>query len=440
MATIADRTQSAASRDIAAPAAFSPVWLMPLLMVLSEPIAINVGGFGVTPLQFLLLGLFVPALMRMTSLRFSAADWLFLAYVLWTCLTWTRNVGVVSAGIFFVEVGILYLVVSAYLRTPRDIVVLVGSFFWFVLALGVLAMIESLTSAHFVADFVRVLNPEYERLMGDEHRMGLLRAGVVTHPILYGVFAGSMLAMMWYLQSSAMGSVARAAVVAVAVFFSLSAGPMVGMMIQFGCIAAEYFSRRIPNRATLIVGGALAVGGLLQVVASNGVFGVVATYMTFNPASAWYRQMIWTQVSGDIGRHWLLGMNPAFWSRRAGMSESIDAQWLLTPLTAGMPAMILLALCFLAIVARLFRRTDAEIGPLLAALRRGWTFAMLGLAFAGFAVAYFGLMQPHFHLMLTLGMVILRMCAAADATGPTAPPAPPRRRAAIGDMAAAPAR
>lgn len=420
MAVIATAGDNGFVRPRAADAGFTPIWLLPIPLVLSEFTSIPMFGIGLTPMHAFLMALFVPALIRLTQTRLGLGDWLMIAFLLWASAMRVRNIGPFVAVSYFLDAGVMFLVVRAFTRSAQDILILLRIYFVLILALGVLAAIESITANHFIADFIRRFDPSFNRLRGLEFRAGLARAGVLTHPILYGAFCASIFALVWYTQKSAATSVLKCLLIFAAMFFSLSSGPLVATAMQIGLIATEYYSRGIKKRALLITSAVVAAFAVIQVVASHGVFGVVAHYLTFNSASAWYRQMIWTQVTGDIARNPIFGMNPVNWTKKPGMSDSIDAQWLLVTLGGGLPAIILLTAALLAMIRGLFHRTDAEVGPELAALRRGWTFCMLALAFAGLTVSYFSIMQHQWHLMMGLGGALVQLVRAHSAAAPSA--------------------
>ena len=378
MSMTATRDTYGPRRGLAEATAFTPALFLPLLIVYPSDLAIFIFDLKFTPLRLFLLAFAAPSIMLLLQRRLHWGDWLFLGYAVWVTLMRAKNMTVVSSGIFFIEAVLIYLFAVAYIRSVQQVIALLKVYFALICVLGVLAATISISGEHFVLNAIERITGVRSPFQEEIYRLGLLRTGIVTHPIIYGIFCASVLGMLWYARSSLANGMTRLIVVPTAVFFSLSSGPLLTVGIQLGLIMLEHFSRWLKNRAAIITSGCVAVLGFLEWYGAKGVFGIVAAYLTLNSNTAWYRLWIWEQVTGDISRHPIFGMNPNNWSRLRGMSDSIDAQWLLTPLQAGLPSIALLLLSLLVMIRLLFLRPDAEIDPRLAGIRRGWTFAMIG--------------------------------------------------------------
>lgn len=278
-------------------------------------------------------------------------------------------------------------------------------------------------------DFVEAVTGEKNFFNFYEFRLGVMRVGITTQPIVYGMFCSSIFTMIWYMSRTIPIALRRSVVILVATLLSLSSGPWLALACQIGLIGVETVTRGIKNRAKILIGGAVASLTALQLATSHGIWGFVAAYLLINPKSAWYRTLIWERVGGDIARHPIFGMNPANWSRGMGMSDSIDSEWLLIPLVSGYPGLFLMIAACLLSLWLLYRRSDDEVGPDIATLRRAWAFTMVAMWGGMLTVAYFAYMRPQYHLLMALGGVLIRLAQEADVRNPAAAqPVPARRR------------
>lgn len=409
----ADMTSESTSR----PSKLSIIYLLPFLTVLPDVLFPEIAGVRTAPHHVLLAVLILPALARILKLHLYYFDWFIIMFLLWSTLARMWNVGLIPATDHALEQGITYLVTIAFITHWKMVIKYMNIVFLIVLVLGSLALIEVILNEHFIANALRRIDPTYVRLVEPQWRSGLLRAGVITHPINYGVFCGSMIAMMWYAQTRLSSSLYKTGFMLFAVFLSLSAGPLLAAVLQVSFIAIETATRIIPNRAPLVLGGMFIVLTLMQLVTSHGILGFMAHYATFTADSYWYRTRIWEHVTDDILRSPIIGINPAYWTRGPFMSPSIDAEWLMLPLAAGLPALLFLSIGFFGMIKPLFKGSDAEVGAEFAGLRRGWLYSMLGVIGAGFTVTYYDMMMPHFYVMLAMGSVLVRTSPARAPMG-----------------------
>ena len=235
-----------------------------------------------------------------------------------------------------------------------------------------------------------------------EERLGMIRARVsFSHQILFGTFCASLFAFFWYEAVTWQGQAWRAAFTFAAVFFSLSSAALLLFVLQAGLIAGEWASRHVRNRLRLIV--AIVAGGLvaIEVAVNGGLIGFVTRYLSLNPSTAYYRQLIWTHITDDIMAHAWIGTG-GFWTRPVWMIESIDQYYFAKALFYGVPTVALTLAAGLLIGKGLFR-TRAVPNTLPWKLRMGWLFCMLGLALVGLTVDYFGRALPFAMFALGLG-------------------------------------
>ncbi len=418
-----------------------------MALMVPNQFALDVGGVLLTPVRIALLALFVPAILALLARRgqkLYLPDLLYLGYALWTVLCIVINRGAAGAqlaGQFFLESAVIYVLVAASLTRIAQIRALVGFLFLTTAILLVFAIPEALTKRHILLDMFNAVGWNDRIVRGDSiagERLGLLRVtSIFSHPILFGVFCASSFALVWYLEGRVARRILRAGVIGAATFLSLSSGPMLTMMLQIVAMAVERVTRGMKRRflkIALLVGLAVAA---LYTFTNRGIFGIIVLF-TLNPDNAFYRRTIWNNGIDDVMRNPVFGMLPETWTRLFWMSPSIDNYWLFQAMQGGIPSVVFLLGSILLLTWRLYRRADATVPPVIAALRRGWAFGVFALVFCGATVHLFDKAQPLFTLVIGLGAAILRVMLDWEARA--YPPAPKRgQRPARGEAASGPA-
>jgi hypothetical protein len=221
-------------------------------------------------------------------------------------------------------------------------------------------------------------------------RLGFGRAyGAFDHPILYGVFCASSLALVFYVLGQGRFTLKagrRIAVVFAATFFSLSAGPLATLVVQCGLTAWDFVTRRIPYRWWILFGLFVAAYIVVDILSSRSPVRVFATYFTFSGHTAYDRIGDWTWGMVNIRQNPMFGVGLNDWVREPWMSASLDVFWVVQAMRYGVPAFLLqasalLVLCF-AVGRRRFR--DRR----LKAYRTGWLIAVVALIIAGLSVHF----------------------------------------------------
>lgn len=77
---------------------------------------------------------------------------------------------------------------------------------------------------------------------------------------------------------------------------------------------------------------------LMSLVSNQSAFELLLTHFSFEPASAYYRVLIWRFGSGSALNHPLFGVGFGRWDRPAWMPPSIDMFWLYQAVIFGLPA------------------------------------------------------------------------------------------------------
>jgi hypothetical protein len=366
-----------------------PIYLFFLGLIV--PIQVLAGPVRLTPYGFVLLCLIGPCTILWLcgrAGRIRAVDMLILLHVLLVALAIVVVHGQVEipfAGRYIIETFGAYLVARCFIRSPEDFAAAVRFHFILILVLLPFAAFESLSGHNIL---YALLGRSTPGAIGE--RWGLARAyGAFDHPILYGVFCASALALSFYVLGQGrltLKAGQRAAAVLAAAFFSLSAGPFATLFVQGALIAWDVLTRRIPYRWWLLFALFVAAYIAVDLLSSRSPVRVFATYFTFSGHTAYDRIGDWTWGMVNIARNPLFGVGLNDWLREPWMSASLDVFWVVQAMRYGVPAFLLqaaglLVLCF-AVGRRRFRERRLQ------AYRAGWLIAIVALIIAGLSVHF----------------------------------------------------
>ena len=427
-------------------AGFSLVILFMLAFIVPNQIALDLGGVRLPPLRIALLALLIPiimALLRRQGGKLYDFDKWYIAFVLWTvlCILLNRGLGGVEpAGQFALEYIVVYMMAQGCLTSVSRLRAVLNLTVLLALGLLMLAIPEALDKQYYTQNFANALMGLPMIVAREDYvRMGMQRAMTVfTHPILYGVFCATLVGLIWQIERRPFQRFVRIAILVAATFFSLSSAPFLVIIVQLFLMVIERATRWLKNRVKIFLSILFTLFVLLETFTGRGFVGTLMIF-TLDPATAYYRKLIWENGIDDVLRNPIFGMRPEEWTRLPWMTASIDNEWLLQMMRGGVPSLIFLAIAVWLLTRRLYARPDRAIPDVLARLRRGWLFMMIALFLCGSTVAFFDKLQSFFALMIGVGGAIARLMidwekAGAAASGTvtghpaaTAAPAPQRR-------------
>lgn len=381
-------------------------------MILPADFAFEVYGLRLDPQRIVLLAASFSILnwiLRTKDLRIH--DLLIILAALWAVMTTFVHMAPGAAfergGSFALETAVAYLLPSASLLLASQFQKMVRGFFLVVAVLAVLAGMEAIIAEHVIANWAAELMDKPEPFMAEE-RLGLLRARVsFSHQILFGVFCASLFAFFWFEATTHSVRVIRTLVCGAAVFFSLSSAAFILFVLQGVMIWGEAATRHIKNRARQVLFTGLASWIVIELSVQGGIVGFVTRYLSLNPSTAYYRQLIWQHVTDDISANFLIGTG-GVWTRPFWMVTSIDQFYFAKALKYGTIPVVLILLAAIMIARRLWRH-PAQPGTAHWCVRLGWLFCVLGLAGAGLTVDYFGRALPFVMFIIGLGAAWLRI-------------------------------
>lgn len=412
------------------------VYLFFLALILPTEASLFLGPLRLSPYRVVLILAIVPCLFRLltgAAGKITAPDVLILLHVLWAAMALINAHGIEEswefAGIYAIETVMPYLIARCYIRSAEDFVKAIRIHFVIVVALIPFAFYESVTGHHLVREAARAAfgGPPLPVI---DPRLGLDRAfGPFEHSILYGVFAASVLATAFYTlgrRRSMMGAVRRGGLVALATFFSLSAGPLVAFVAQAGFIAWDRLTQRIRNRWTALGGLFVAAWTTVSLLSTRSPIIVFIWYFTFNVHTAYNRVLIWEYGTGEVMRHPIFGIGLSEWERADWMTASIDNFWLAEAVRYGLPALAFLVAAILLILIRLgsLKHLDRQMLD----YRTGLLITIIGLCVAGATVHFWNAVFCLFMFLLGSGMWLLNektlQSSASPREGGTKPSEP----------------
>jgi len=164
-------------------------------------------------------------------------------------------------------------------------------------------------------------------------------------------------------------------------FFSLSAGALMGIILQLALMTWDWILRNMRARWKLLGWISAIVYVILDIVGGRPPLVILSRFVAFDPATAWNRYLIWQYGTTYVGKHPIFGgglFND--WERQPWMPPSVDNHWLLLAMRWGIPGCSLMLGMYFYILVRLVR-TDLEHDPAAAAIRKAMVFIFIGMFF-----------------------------------------------------------
>lgn len=405
------------------------------VVCLAIPLVFHIGPLRMTPYRVVLVASFAPLVGLWLAGRLDGIkppDLMAAFYALWAGLSLVVNHGlekVELAGITAIEILGAYLLARASIRGPNGFRAFVRTLLWVTLALIPFAFVEAVFYRRL---FQEALGGLALPISSFETRWGMLRAAAsFEHPILFGVFAASGLAMSYYALRGDSRRWPMAALVAGAgAFFSLSLGAYVALAAQLGLIVYDRLTegRKGRWRNLIIVIG--AVYAFLLVASNRGPILIFIQTFAFNSFSSAVRIQTWHYGTDVVLNNPIFGIGlDDNWPRPHWLTHSVDNFWLLNAMRYGLPAAIAIAGMVLWTLLRLGARPIAD--PQVDACRKGLVMSLVAMCVAAATVHYWGTIFVYFMFLLGAGSWLLEWEeSAAPATSAARGPASALRRRA----------
>ena len=300
-------------------------WPILLFLVsLAIPWNFAVGPLTLSISRLILLAMLVPCLAKWiggASGRIRAADMALLLFCLWSALSLVVVHGpasaMQSAGILFVETMGPYLLARCYIRDADDFFNMARMLFRVVAFLFPFALFEALTGRNVLLQLFAAILPSYPDA-GEDIRAGLRRAQVAfEHPILFGICAGSALALTHLVLGHRIPPFQRwlkTGLVGATALLSLSSASMAGIVVQAVLMMWNGLLRKSPYRWKFL--WVLFLAAYLAVVFGSNQTPIqfYISHFTFDPHTGWHRLLIWEYGSASVLNHPLFGVGLGDWS------------------------------------------------------------------------------------------------------------------------------
>ena len=415
-------------------------WLaLPVLLYLATilvPVGFHLGPLNMNGQRLLLLVLVVPLTVRLLAGHYGRVLWtdiLFLLYILWVMVAMAVN-NPDRALVFFgsqaVEFIGGYVLGRACIRTREDFIALCKAVVALVCLTLPFALVETAIGRAPILHAVQSL-PGVRSASGLDvslrmgQRMGVYRVqGIFQHPILYGLFCALIFPLAFTALKGLVAPVTRyllSAAVGLCAFLSLSAGPLLAMVLVGILIGWAWALQRVAARWWWLL--ALFVAGyvVVDLLSNRTPIRVFLTYATFSPHTAFNRLITFEWGMVNVRANPIFGIGLNDWVRPAWMrSGSMDNFWLVNAVRYGIPGFALLATGYLIALWRIGRR-DFDADPVLWQLRRGWMIAFVGLTFTLATVHIWHALYSFVFFLFGAGMWML---TATPADGTAARPGP----------------
>ena len=314
-----------------------------------------------------------------------------------------------STGLYALEtLGAFYLA-RLYINSPQRFFNFNKIFITVLSLLLVLTIYESVAQHRILHELAEQITGnislDYRLYTHDYIRANIMRAtSVFAHPILFGSLAAMFFpfAIMAYLRIRSTGNGIGLTSVLISMIMTLSSAPLLSVIFQgFTVLLVKFWDSARRLWVALFFGG-LAGAMILNAASNRGFFGILISYLTFNPNTGYFRMLQWEYSLDDIMDNPILGIAHNDWTRpywKQWMGDSIDSFWLLLTLQHGIfAALLLLIACFHTVFNTLNRINQQHDS--VKWMVTAWLLSFMSLILIGFTVDYFGKLQPLFFFML----------------------------------------
>lgn len=395
-------------RDIPA-----PILILLLSFLCPTEFSLMVGTFRLSPHRVVLLVLAPIAFYRVLvrrDIEVKSFDFVMLLFALSSVGVFMQHLGAADGvkfgGSLALESFGAYIAARAYIRTAQDFEVTVKVLLMMVIAAGLIALPETLLGKLYVHDTLRTLTG-YAHPTTLEQRLGLTRAyGTFDHPIHFGTFTASVLAMLWFTEKSAVAQRMKAALIGFVTFLGLSSAPILCLGVQGGFIVWERITRGMKSRVTLLVIAVVTLYVIADAIMTRSPFAFIATGLTIDSWTGYYRLQIWEHGMNNVWANPWLGIGLNDWERPWWMiADTVDAFWLVLMMRQGIPSALLLVLTIALLIWQANKNSISKAGDELRQPGMGWLISLIAMMMVAVTVHYWNVLFTYFCFILGVGGV-----------------------------------
>jgi O-antigen ligase len=192
--------------------------------------------------------------------------------------------------------------------------------------------------------------------------------------------------------------------------FTFSSAAFLGLLI-FGALSVyDWVQKRVAFlNWPMFLGVVAVVLAVLQVISKNGLVAILIRY-TVNPATGYYRLLIWEYGSKSVAKHPWFGIGYDPFEKLKWMTDSVDTVWLAIAIRNGLPPALLLGFAVLLAIfalAKTASRSQTVDGP--GSIGIAITLAIFFIL--GFTVSFFGGLLIWFVILLAVGVSLSQLRA-----------------------------
>jgi hypothetical protein len=380
---------------------------------LALPLEFNAGTILLTGVRTLLLVLFIPMLLKLLLGRYGRLIWtdflffLFCPWVIYTLHLNTPDEAFSFGGSVGIEFYGGYLLGRAYIRTPEAFAGMCKALFLVITATLPFAIYETQTGHAPIPEMLNKI-PGFFSLVDFYNeaagmRMGLERAQVIfEHPIHYGLFCSTAFALAYTGFKGQISTPMRyllGLIVSMGVFFSVSSGAMLPMILQFILIFWAWALDKVSSRWTILM--------VLTAIA----YVVVDAISNRTPI-----QVFLSYAMKNVWMHPLYGLGLNDWVREWFMhGSSVDNFWLLNTMRYGIPGFALIALGFALPIWNIAWHPIAA-GSTTWLFRRAWMITWVGLVLTLCTVDVWAAILSYVGFLFGAGIWFLSVEQTTDGT------------------------
>ena len=229
--------------------------------------------------------------------------------------------------------------------------------------------------------------------------------GPFSHPIHFGVFVLSLVGVSYYVlgyNRPWITRVFRAVIITLTGAFCLSSGPLVSVMSQLNVIVWDGIMKSVRQRWHILLGLSAAGFIVVDLISNRTPFHVVASYLAFNPGTAYSRINIWIWGTKNIFDNPVFGIGFNDWERLPFMTDSVDMFWILPAMQNGIPVWILWLTLFFSIFLTVAYRSGLD--ERTSWYRTGFLVTVFGMFMVGWTVHFWTHTYAFFIFLLAAGI------------------------------------
>ncbi|MEM7470460.1 MAG: O-antigen ligase family protein [Pseudomonadota bacterium] len=405
----------------AAPALPIPVLLYLLMVIL--PVRFMAGPLQITSVRLYMALLLIPLLISLFRHRPTMTDMLLLLFVPWAGLAMWMNTpdqAIEHTGVMMLEMFCSYMLARRCITNQAQFVALIKAVLLIVLLCLPLAIYETLTGTPLAINAIRAIpGITSVEVVTIDQRLGLERVqALFAHPIHFGLFCASAVALGFVGLSDTLSPVARWIAMLLAVvtaFLALSSGAFLSVLIQLFLIGWAAFFGRSAQKWWWLAAAVLAAYIFVDIVSNRSPFRVFLSYATYSAHNAYWRSIIFEWGMINVWANPVFGLGLEEWVRPHFMySGSMDNFWLALAVRYGVPGFALIAAGWGLALLRVARTNAAPHH-----LKMAWLYCMIGLTFTLCTVHVWTAIYSYCFFLLGAGQW---MATANHQTAPTAAP------------------